>query len=160
MLAVKFWCDLFLSPRKKKNGKLLFSFTIRRIFFLCCSLDIITPSISSPHMWLSMICNKSDHLHTSHKSWYLCSVFLFSIFKEMIQCLVHDTNMTFMWLDHWQLLSYFWIKIYFISHLHIHSGLETSVVNAMKNCKNELSSLIKMILQSELLNREQVPLKY
>lgn len=149
---------IFVS-KKKKEWETLVQFHYSENFFLML-LPWHHHSISFISPYVVMICNKSDHLHTSHKSWDLCSVFLFSIFKEMIQCLVHDTNMTFMWLDHWQLLSYFWIKIYFISHLHIHSGLETSVVNAMKNCKNELSSLIKMILQSELLNREQVPLKY
>lgn len=142
---------IFVSKKEKGN---LFSFIIQRIFSHVSSLT------SSFHMWLSVICNKSDHLHIT-TSWDLCFGFVFNIFKVMTQCLVQDTHIIFTWLNHWQCLSCFWVKIYFISHLHIYSGQDTSLVNAVNIYKkNKFSSLIKMMLQSELLSREQVLFKY
>lgn len=61
-------------------------------------------------------------------SWDLCFGFVLSVFQVMTHCLVQDTHIIFMWLNHWQCLSYF-------CQLHVCSGQDTNLVNAVYICK-------------------------
>lgn len=106
----------FIFIPKKKNMENSCSVSLFREFFSYASpLTSSLPSVLSLHMWLSMICNKSEHLKIPRFGCLCC----FSV-----QHFQGDDTMLSPWYPRnfhvvkpLTALSYFWIKIYFISHL-------------------------------------------